>query len=71
MSEKDYVTRNEFNQVEKRVGKVEDRMTRSETEIKHVKDTLKSIQGDTRWILRLVIGAFIMAVLGLIFKGGI
>lgn len=70
MSEKDYVTRYEFNQVEKRVGKVEDRMTRNETKIEHIEATLNDIKGNTNKIIWLIISAVILAVLKLIFIDG-
>jgi len=70
LPDKNYVTRYEFNQVEKRVGKVEDRQTRSETKIEHIESTLKDIKGNTNKIIWLIISAVIMAVLKLIFIDG-
>ncbi len=34
-------------------------------------DTLKGIQGDTKWIVRLIIGALILATISFIVAGGI
>lgn len=34
-------------------------------------DTLKGIQGDTKWIVRLVIASVIGAVLTMLYQGGI
>lgn len=71
MGDKDYVTRKEFNQLDNRVGNVEMRQTRTETRTDHLEKKLDRIESNTAWILRLIIGAFIMAVLGLILKGGV
>lgn len=64
--------------MEERVGKLEgdvsDLKTRvavAEAGLKDVKEDISSIKGNTTWILRLVIGAIIAALLGLIIKGGI
>jgi len=71
MSEKDYVTRSEFSQLDKRVGKVEDRATRNETKIEHIEKTLSDIKGNTNKILWLIISAISIAVLKLIFTEGL
>lgn len=62
---------------EERIGKLEEDMTYvktrlavAESNIQDVKEDLTSIKNNTNWILRLIIGAIIMAVLGLILKGG-
>ncbi|MBU5213588.1 hemolysin XhlA family protein, partial [Heyndrickxia oleronia] len=39
--------------------------------IKDIKEDIASIKSNTTWILRIVIGAVVSAVLGLIIKGGI
>ena len=70
MPDKDFVSRHEFNQVETRIGKVEDRMTRSETKIEYVEKTLKDIKSNTNKIIWLIVSAVIMAVLKLIFIDG-
>lgn len=71
MIEKDYVTRHEFNQVEKRVGKAEDRLTRNETKIEHIEKTLSDIKGNTNKILWIIVSAVVFAVLRLIFVEGL
>lgn len=68
MSEKDYVTRKEYNHD---VGELRTRMAVAESSIKNVQEDISSIKNNTQWILRLIIGAFVTAVLGLIIKGGI
>jgi tetrahydromethanopterin S-methyltransferase subunit B len=57
--------------LEDRVNKVEARMAVAESSLRDVKEDISSIKSNTNWILRLVIGAIVMAVLGLIIKGGI
>jgi len=69
VSDKNYVTRKEFNQLDSRVGNLEVRQTRTETRTDHLEQKLDRIESNTTWILRLIIGAFITAVLGLIIGG--
>lgn len=64
-------------EVDKRVVKLESdvsdlktRMAVAEAGIKDVKEDLSSIKNNTNWILRLIVGAIISALLGLIVKGG-
>lgn len=65
-------------ELENRVAKLEDdvtdiktRMAVAESNIKDIKDDISSIKSNTNWILRLIIGAIVSAVLGLILKGGV
>jgi uncharacterized Rmd1/YagE family protein len=60
----------QFVELEKRVSALETRVAVAETNIKDIKETLSSIQNNTTWILRLVIGAIIMAMIGFLLKGG-
>ncbi|WP_419955949.1 hemolysin XhlA family protein [Neobacillus niacini] len=67
-----------MEQLENRVSKLEDKVTGLETRvavaesnIKDINKKLDSISNNTTWILRIIIGAIIMAILGLVFKGGI
>ena len=71
MSDRDYVTRNEFNQLDKRVGKVEDRTTRNETKIEHIEKTLSNIEGNTSKILWIIVSAIVIAILRMIFNEGL
>jgi len=66
-----YVTREEHQALAKRVTNVENRQTRTETRTDHLERKLDKIETNTTWILRLIIGAFIMALIGLVFQGGI
>lgn len=70
MNERDFVTRHEFSQLDKRVGKVEDRMARSETKIENIEATLSDIKGNTNKILWIIISAIVVALLRMIFKEG-
>jgi hypothetical protein len=51
---------------DKRIGSLETRVTVQENDIKYVKDDLKEIKSNTTWILRLIIGAIVTALLALV-----
>lgn len=64
--------------MEQRVKKIEEdmvdvktRLAVAESSIKDIKEDLSSIKSNTTWIIRLIIGAIILAVLGVISQGGI
>lgn len=64
--------------MEKRVSKLEDdvvdiktRLAVAESSIKDIKEDLSSIKSNTTWIIRLIIGAIVLAILGYISQGGI
>lgn len=59
-----------FEKLEQRVSALETRVAVAETNIKDIKADLDSIKNNTTWILRLVLGAIIMALIGLVIKGG-
>lgn len=68
----------EVKKMEQRVGKLEvdmvdvkTRLAVAESNIKDVKEDISSIKNNTTWILRLVIGSIIMALLALIIQGGV
>lgn len=65
-----FVSRPEFNQLDKRVSKIEERLTRNETKVEHMEDTLKEIRTDTKKIIWLIISAVILAVLKLVLIDG-
>ncbi|MFK9119157.1 hemolysin XhlA family protein [Peribacillus frigoritolerans] len=50
---------------------VKTRLAVAESNIKDVKEDISSIKSNTTWILRIIVGAIVLALLGLIFKGGI
>lgn len=60
-----------FEKLEQRVSALETRVAVAETNIKDIKADLDSIKNNTTWILRLVLGAIIMALIGLVIKGGV
>ncbi|WP_121605506.1 hemolysin XhlA family protein [Virgibacillus sp. Bac332] len=62
---------NEIAELKHDVTELKTRMAVAESNIKDVKEDISSIKNNTTWILRLIIGAFVMALLGLIIKGGI
>jgi hypothetical protein len=64
--------------MEHRVSKLESdmvdvktRLAVAESNIKDIREDISSIKNNTAWIIRLIIGAIIMAVLGFISQGGI
>lgn len=56
--------------LESDVSDLKTRMAVAEAGIKDVKEDLSSIKNNTNWILRLIVGAIVTALLGLIIKGG-
>jgi chromosome segregation ATPase len=59
-----------LEKLEHRVSALETRVAVAETNIKDIKADLDSIKNNTTWILRLVIGTIITALVGLVIKGG-
>ncbi|GIN88035.1 hypothetical protein J6TS2_44210 [Heyndrickxia sporothermodurans] len=62
--------------MEERIKKLEEDMTEvktrlavAEASIKDIKEDISSIKSNTTWILRIILGTIIAALLGLIFKG--
>ncbi|MGF2773337.1 hypothetical protein [Bacillus cereus] len=53
------------------IRNLEIRTTLNEKDISTINKQLEKISLNTTWILRIVISAIVMAVLGLVFKGGI
>ncbi|PEP39970.1 hypothetical protein CN568_22750 [Bacillus pseudomycoides] len=53
------------------IRNLETRTTINEKDISTINRQLEKISINTTWILRIVISAIVMAVLGLIIKGGI
>lgn len=56
--------------LEDKVGKLETRMAVAEAGLKDMKEDMQSIKNNTTWILRLIIGAIVMALLGLVIVNG-
>ncbi len=47
-----------------RIGRLEVRQAVAEAGITELKDDISTIKSDTRWILRLIIGAMVTGVIG-------
>ncbi|GIN42185.1 hypothetical protein J19TS1_51340 [Heyndrickxia oleronia] len=57
--------------LENEISEVKTRLAVAESTIKDLKEDIASIKSNTTWILRIVIGAVISSILGLIINGGI
>jgi hypothetical protein len=53
---------------DKRIGTLETRVSVAENDVRYVKDDLREIKDNTKWILRLVIGAIVLALLSYVVK---
>lgn len=61
----------EQKEIMRDICNLETRTTINEKDISTINKQLERISLNTTWILRIVIGAVVMAVLGLLLKGGI
>ncbi|WP_044797736.1 hemolysin XhlA family protein [Bacillus cereus] len=61
----------EQKEIMRDIRNLEMRTTINEKDISTINQQLEKISMNTTWILRIVISAIVMAVLGLIIKGGI
>ncbi|MBG9536968.1 hypothetical protein ABE42_34975 [Bacillus thuringiensis] len=61
----------EQKEIMRDIRNLETRTTINEKDISTINKQLEKINLNTTWILRLVIGAIVMAGLGLVLKGGI
>ncbi|MGE6594194.1 hemolysin XhlA family protein [Bacillus mycoides] len=61
----------EQKEIMRDIRNLETRTTINEKDISTINKQLEKISLNTTWILRIVISAIVMAVLGLILKGGI
>ena len=57
--------------LEERMTSVETRLAVAESNIKDMKEDISAIKNNTTWILRIIIGTIIAALLGLIINGGV
>nr|WP_281363467.1 hemolysin XhlA family protein [Anoxybacillus calidus] len=64
--------------MEQRVAKLEadmvdvkTRLAVAESNIKDMREDISAIKNNTTWILRIILGAIITGLLGLLVKGGI
>ena len=61
----------EQKEIMREIRNLEMRTTINEKDISTVNKQLEKISLNTTWILRIVISAIVMAILSLVFKGGI
>ncbi|AJQ61806.1 MULTISPECIES: hemolysin XhlA family protein [Bacillus] len=61
----------EQKEIMRDIRNLETRTTINEKDISTINQQLEKISLNTTWILRIVISAIVMAVLGLVFKGGV
>ncbi|MCA1021769.1 hemolysin XhlA family protein [Halobacillus litoralis] len=66
--DENYVTRDEFNKLDEKVDVLQIEQTRTKQRVEHVERKLDKIETNTTWILRLILGAIIAMVLGLLFQ---
>src|SRR5690625_4602190 len=66
MGDDSYVKRGEFSRLDERVNTLDIRQTRTEVRTDNIEHKMDSIESNTSWILRLIIGAIVTALLGLI-----
>lgn len=64
----DHETR--FNRIEERLNAVEKRDAVSEVHHKNVVRRLDAIDDTQKWIVRLILGAMIMGIVGFALQGG-
>lgn len=66
----EYVKRDEFSRLDERVTTLDIRQTRTEVRTEHIENKIDKIDANTTWLLRIVIGAIVAALLGLIITNG-
>ncbi|TCP32197.1 hemolysin XhlA [Scopulibacillus darangshiensis] len=66
--EKEMANNVQYEKLGDRVTALETRMAVAESHIQDIKEDISSIKNNTTWILRIIIGAIILAVIGLLVK---
>lgn len=66
MGDDSYVRRGEFSRLDERVNTLDIRQTRTEVRTDNIENKMDKIENNTSWILRLIIGAIVTALLGLV-----
>ncbi len=66
--EQSYVTRQEFKELDDKVDELKNEHTKTKQRVYNVEQKLDRIENNTTWILRLILGAIIMAVLAFILQ---
>lgn len=57
--------------LEVEMSDVKTRLAVAESNIKDIKEDISSIKSNTTWLLRIVLGAIVLAIMGLVIKGGV
>jgi hypothetical protein len=60
----------EIAKIKEDVAELKTRMAVAESSIKDIKEDLSSIKSNTTWIIRLIVGAMILAIVGFAMQGG-
>lgn len=68
--ERNYVTREEFSLLKDDLSETKVRVAVAEANIKDMKEDISTIKNNTTWILRLILGAIALALLGTVLTGG-
>lgn len=66
--EKEMENMQQYEKLGDRVTALETRMAVAESNIQDIKEDISSIKNNTTWILRLVMGAIILGVIGFLLK---
>lgn len=66
--EPNYVTREEFQKLDDKVDELVVEHSRTKERVQNVEQKLDRIESNTTWILRLILGAIILAILGYVFQ---
>ncbi|WLR41666.1 hemolysin XhlA family protein [Bacillus carboniphilus] len=59
-----------IRQLEHDITDLKTRIAVAESNITDIKADLSSIKSNTTWLLRIVIGAIVIAIIGLVMNGG-
>ena len=72
MGEKEtkYVEQEDYNRLDARINNIDLRLTRAEVRMDHVEKKKDKIDSNTTWILRIIIGIIVTALIGTIIQGG-
>lgn len=62
---------NDVTEHKRDIGDLKTRLAVAENNIQEIKGDLTSIKSNTNWIIRLILGAIILAVIGFIMQGGL
>ncbi|MED0876821.1 hemolysin XhlA family protein [Bacillus mobilis] len=63
--------KSEQKDMQRDIRNLETRTTVNEKDIVNINKQLEKISANTTWILRIIIGAIVTALIGLLLKGGI